>query len=98
VAPTVAGRASMVTAAGSSTDPLNTTGPPLCCEEHHDDAALHECASGLTRGVDAAGLRTSRGPHRDAEDEQVQVGCQNMARPARIELAAPRLGGGCSIR
>ena len=22
---------------------------------------------------------------------------QNLARPARIELAAPRLGGGCSI-
>ena len=22
---------------------------------------------------------------------------RNMARPARIELAAPRLGGGCSI-
>ena len=37
--------------------------------------------------------------HLSAADNRLAVrNPQNMARPAGIEPAAPRLGGGCSIR
>ena len=81
-------------------DLASKTGVCLRTEPYycHTEIGAHVLGTDLlldTHGVTGAGRR--RVSHLSADDGPAVENSQNMARPARIELAAPRLGGGCSI-
>jgi hypothetical protein len=68
-----------------------------CCAPAWDAAEIDAMRQELRPLRSAQPSSVSR-PHHSSIASGVAREARQVARPARIELAAPRLGGGCSIR